>query len=58
MINAFIEKVDAAEAVDEREGFVTLETLQNELSTDAWISLTDPLSPVNKLLKSSLFVTS
>ena len=58
MINGFIDKVDTAETVSGGEGFVNLDALQEEFTTDAWVGLSDPESPLNKLLKSSLFVTS
>ena len=55
LINRFITKVNDAETACGEQGYVTIEALATELSSQAWKDLKDPDSVLVKLLTSSAF---
>ena len=54
-ILAFKQAVNAAHEVDGEQGFVTLPSLREQLTTKAWAGLGNPGSKLGKLLLSDAF---
>lgn len=55
LITRFFEKVENAEKACGNDGYVTLDALSTELTTDAWNGLSAPDSMLAKFLTSSVF---
>ena len=52
LVTQMLGKIDEAEKACGEEGYVTLEALREQLPTDSWKPLTDPNSPLGKMLLS------
>ena len=54
-MSRFFEKVDNAATASGNQGYVTIDTLKQELTTPAWKDLEDPESTLCKLLSTEMF---
>ena len=54
-MSRFFEKVDNAAKTNGDQGYVTIDSLKQELTTPAWKDLEDPESTLCKLLSTEMF---